>query len=102
MLYNILFKQNSLWNETISCLRTSSGKQDSFHLGSECLVKEHIQVCPQRKEGTANLISTGLHVPSKRTCLNVFKADKLANGSVLRTCLPHHLPLGFHGNFKAA
>jgi carotenoid cleavage dioxygenase len=102
MLFSIASKQNSLWNDTISCLHTGSGKQDNYHFGNEYLVEEHIPVCPKRKEGTGYLIGTALHVPSKRTCLNVFKASDLASGPLVRAWLPHHLPLGFHGNFKAA
>ena len=100
LLYQLSSSNSSIWSDTVSSLNLESGKRDSFDFGKEYLVEEHITVCPQKKEGTGYLIGTALHVPSKRTCLNVFKANNLADGPVARAWLSHHLPLGFHGNFK--
>ena len=47
------------------------------------------------------MIGTALHVPTKRTCLNIFNSESLSDGPIARAWLPHHLPLGFHGNFVA-
>ncbi len=101
-LYQLSSSHESLWSDTVSSLNIDTGKRDSFYFGKDYLVEEHITVCPGRKEGTGYLIGTALHFPSKRTCLNVFKADNLASGPIVRAWLSHHLPLGFHGNFKSA
>jgi all-trans-8'-apo-beta-carotenal 15,15'-oxygenase len=101
-LYQLSSSHNSLWSDTVCSLNLETGKQDSFDFGKDYLVEEHIIVCPKKVEGTGYLIGTALHVPSKRTCLNVFKADDLASGPMARAWLSHHLPLGFHGNFKHA
>ena len=53
-------------------------------------------------EGKGYLVGTALHIPSKRTCVNIFKVGKLSDGPICRAWLPHHLPLGFHGNFITA
>lgn len=101
-LYHLSSQHNSLWSDSVSSFNISTGKEDRFDFGPEYLVEEHISVCPKNKEGTGYLIGTALHVPSKRTCLNVFNANNIADGPIARAWLNHHLPLGFHGNFKAA
>lgn len=99
-LYHLSSNNDNMWSDSVNCFNASTGKHDTFTFGSEYLVEEHISVCPQNKEGTGYLIGTALHVPSKRTCLNIFHASNLAKGPIARAWLNHHLPLGFHGNFK--
>lgn len=101
-LYQISSTRGGLWDDTVCSINTDSGKQDSFDFGKDFLVEEHIPICPQQKEGTGYLLGTALHVPSKRTCLNVFNANDIAGGPITRAWLSHHLPLGFHGNFKSS
>jgi all-trans-8'-apo-beta-carotenal 15,15'-oxygenase len=100
-LYQLSSSHNSLWSDTVCSLNTESGQIDSYDFGQDYLVEEHITVNPQQKEGTGYLIGTALHVPSKRTCLTVFNADNIADGPIVKAWLSHHLPLGFHGSFKA-
>jgi len=100
-LYHLSSQHNSLWSDTVCSINIDSGKQDRYDFGSEYLVEEHVAVCPQQKEGTGYLVGTALHVPSKRTCVNIFAANNLTQGPLARAWLSHHLPLGFHGNFKA-
>ena len=95
-------KGHSLWSDTVSAIDTDSGKEQHYHFGHDYLVEEHVVVCPKKKEGTGYLIGTALHVPTKRTCLNVFSVENITSGPVARAWLPYHLPLGFHGNFKSA
>ncbi len=102
VLYHLSSEFDSIWSDTVSALNVNSGKEDKYSYGKDFLVEEHISICPQKKEGTGYLIGTALHVPSKRTCLNIFNANNLAQGPITRAWLPYHLPLGFHGNFKAA
>ncbi|WOH37802.1 carotenoid oxygenase family protein [Thalassotalea fonticola] len=100
-LYHLSSQRNSLWSDSVSSFNVSTGKEDRFDFGKEYLVEEHISVCPTNQEGTGYLIGTALHVPSKRTCLNIFNASSIADGPIARAWLNHHLPLGFHGNFIA-
>ncbi|KGJ95707.1 carotenoid oxygenase family protein [Thalassotalea sp. ND16A] len=101
-VYHLSSSNNSLWSDSVCSLNVDSGKQDKYDFGKDFLVEEHISVCPKNKEGTGYLIGTALHVPSKRTCLNIFKVENIADGPIARAWLSHHLPLGFHGNFNAA
>lgn len=99
---NLLYlgaKDHQLWSSKVCGLDTQNGNIDSFNYGDDFLVEEHIPVCQTKDEKSGYVIGTALHVPSKRTCLNVFQANQLSCGPVARAWLPYHLPLGFHGNF---
>ena len=100
-LYHLSSQEHSIWSDTVSRLDVNSGHLDQFKFGSDFLVEEHVTVCPKNKEGTGYLIGTALHVPSKRTCVNIFSANNLTQGPVARAWLSHHLPLGFHGHFQS-
>ncbi|MDO6428867.1 carotenoid oxygenase family protein [Thalassotalea sp. 1_MG-2023] len=100
-LYTIGSTETMLWNDTVSNYHISNGKIQQYVYGKDFLVEEHIAVSPTNKEGEGYLIGTALHVPSKRTCLNIFDVKALSNGPVCRAWLPYHIPLGFHGNFVA-
>ncbi|WP_286232604.1 carotenoid oxygenase family protein [Thalassotalea sediminis] len=101
-LYTVGSTNNGLWNDTVSKYNISTGKIQQYHYGKDFLVEEHIAVSPTNKEGEGYIVGTALHVPSKRTCLNIFDVKALSNGPVCRAWLPYHIPLGFHGNFVAA
>ncbi|MBB1321156.1 carotenoid oxygenase family protein [Shewanella sp. SR43-8] len=98
-LYHLSAKTNSLWSDTLSSLNTDTGAEQHYHFGEDYLVEEHISVCQKAIENTGYLIGTALHVPTKRTCLNIFAVNDLSSGPIARAWLPYHLPLGFHGNF---
>ncbi len=101
-LYHLSAHANSLWSDSLICLDTYNGNEQRYQYGDDYLVEEHIPVCPRGIEGTGYIIGTALHVPSKRSCLNIFSAADIGAGPIARAWLPYHLPLGFHGNFKAA
>ncbi|NMP30023.1 lignostilbene alpha-beta-dioxygenase [Thalassotalea sp. M1531] len=101
-LYHLSAKTDSLWSDSVACIDTQTGKEAVYEFGRDFLVEEHIPVCPKGIEGTGYVIGTALHVPSKRTCLNIFDASNVASGPIARAWLPYHLPLGFHGNFNPA
>jgi len=101
-LYHLSSTHDSLWSDTVCELNINTGKLASYDFGKGFLVEEHITICPQKKEGTGYLIGTALHVPSKRTCVNIFNVENISAGPVARAWLSHHLPLGFHGSFKSA
>ncbi|UCX04277.1 lignostilbene alpha-beta-dioxygenase [Shewanella glacialimarina] len=101
-LYHLSAKSSSLWSDTLSSLHIDTGATQHYHFGDDYLVEEHVSVCPKGVEGSGYLMGTALHVPTKRTCLNIFAANDLAAGPLARAWLPYHLPLGFHGNFMAS
>lgn len=101
-LYQLSSKQTSIWSDTVTGLNMNTGKLDSYDFGDDFLVEEHITICPTQKEGTGYLMGTALHVPTKRTCLNIFNIENISDGPIARAWLSHHLPLGFHGTFKAS
>jgi len=100
LLFTLSATDSQIWSDTVSCLNVETGKKDRFVYGDDYLVEEHISVSPTGKEGEGYLIGTALHVPSKRTCLNIFNANNLSSGPICRAWLPYHIPLGFHGNFN--
>ncbi|MCL1125609.1 carotenoid oxygenase family protein [Shewanella surugensis] len=101
-LFHLSASQHTLWYDTVCQLDISSEKEDSYHFGADFLAEEHINICPERNEKTGYLLGTALHVPSKRTCLNLFEANNLSASPIARAWLPYFLPLGFHGHFMAA
>ncbi|WP_159105305.1 carotenoid oxygenase family protein [Shewanella marina] len=93
---------NSVWSDSVVARNLDTGKEDRFDYGADYLVEEHIPISPNHNEDQGYLIGTALHVPSKRTCLNIFSKHDISAGPIARAWLPYHLPLGFHGNFIAA
>ncbi|MEP1386117.1 MAG: carotenoid oxygenase family protein [Paraglaciecola sp.] len=98
-LFHVTGDHDAFWNHAILGRELTSGKADKFDYGPEFLVEEHIPVCPTLSENHGYLIGTALHVPSKRTCLNVFDMNAISQGPLARAWLSYHIPLGFHGNF---
>jgi len=85
-------------------LDLDTGKTDEFDYGRDFLVEEHI-VVPDRsssQEGKGWVIGTALDVKQRKTVWSVFDAMNLSAGPLARATLPYALPLGFHGNFRAA
>ncbi len=101
-LFTLAANDNPIWNDTINCFDLLSGNKTSFNYGKDFLVEEHIPIATQGVNEQGYLLGTALHIPSKRTCLNIFKADRLNDGPICRAWLPYHMPLGFHGNFVAS
>ncbi|GEA12407.1 carotenoid oxygenase family protein [Alteromonas sp. KUL49] len=101
VLYHLSSQSGGVWSDTLSRLDLKTETYQHFHFGHDYLVEEHVPVGNALDERSGYLIGTALHVPSKRTCLNVFKADSVYDGPIARAWLPYHLPLGFHGNFVA-
>lgn len=94
--------ERNFWNDTVAQLDLHTQQQSQYCYGSDYLVEEHIPINPSGREGAGYLIGTALHIPTQRTCLNIFHAQRLEDGPVARAWLPYHLPLGFHGNFVAS
>lgn len=101
-LFHLSSNKTSLWSNSVVARDLNNDRIDQYKFGNEYLVEEHVPICPTGKEGVGYLIGTALHVPSKRTCLNIFNMAKVADGPIARAWLPYHLPLGFHGNFIAS
>lgn len=100
-LFTLSHTESKHWRDTVCCLDIETGKKQQFVYGKNFIVEEHIIVSQKAKEGSGYLMGTALHVPSKRSCVNIFKANRLDDGPVCRAWLPDFLPLGLHGNFKA-
>jgi carotenoid cleavage dioxygenase len=92
----------TLWTDCIRRINTQTGKIDEYDYGSDFQVEEHVPIANGPEEGSGYVVGTALHVKSKRTCINIFKASDLSSGPLMRAWLPYHIPLGFHGNFKKA
>ena len=92
-------KHSSFWNDSVACIDLSTQKQSQYYYGDGFMVEEHIPISRSPNEEAEFVIGTALHVPSKRTCVNIFNAGSLADGPLARAWLDHHLPLGFHGHF---
>lgn len=97
-LYHISTIENKIWNDAVCSYDLETGKQDMFCFGADYHVEEHIPIKPKNSKNIY-MIGTSLHVPTKRTCLNIFNAEAISKGPITRAWLPHHLPLGFHGCF---
>lgn len=89
----------NFWADSIRGIDTDSGSIDQFNYGSEFVVEEHSVIAINDKENY--LLGTALHLPSQRSCVNLFRAEQLAEGPIMRAWLPYFIPLGFHGNFVA-
>jgi all-trans-8'-apo-beta-carotenal 15,15'-oxygenase len=91
----------SHWYDAVRKINLRSGAVDRFVYGADYLVEEHVFVPRSQSapEGDGWLVGTALHWPSRRTCMNILKADRLSDGPVARVWLPMPAPLGFHGQF---
>ncbi|GMM86745.1 carotenoid oxygenase family protein [Pseudoalteromonas sp. MTN2-4] len=102
LLVTLSSVKSDVWSDAVRVINTNTGKQDTFVFGTDFLVEEHVIVDNTQKEGNGYLIGTALHLPSNRTCINIFKANRVSDGPICRAWLPGVIPLGFHGNFVAA
>lgn len=101
-LYFVSSGKSAVWHDTVCQFDRDSGQVKKFRYGADFIVEEHVPISPNNDEKYTYLIGTALHVPSQRTCLNVFNANALQDGPICRAWLPYHLPLGFHGEFVAS
>ena len=101
-LFSLSSTMDPDWLDTVVRIDQESGRQERYFYGEDFLVEEHIPISPDGKQGNGYLLGTALHLPSRRTCLNILREDALADGPVCRAWLPYHLPIGFHGKFVAA
>ncbi len=99
-IYTIGNKEKTLWSDCVRSINIETGKTDEYDYGSDFQVEEHVLTSAKAVERSGYLVGTALHIKSQRTCVNVFKADSLAAGPLMRAWLPYHIPLGFHGNFR--
>ena len=81
-----------------------TGAVDAYDYGPHAVAEEHVPV-PRpgsTREGEGWLVGTWLDWKAGVTRLSVFEAGDLAGGPLATASLPYALPLGFHGNFRAA
>ena len=101
-LFHVSSGKDKLWNNELVAIDLKTDNVSKFAFGNDYMIEEHIPICPTNEEGKGYLIGVALHVPSKSSCLNVFDMSRVQDGPMARAWLPHHLPLGFHGNFLAS
>lgn len=99
LLVTLSSVKSDVWSDSVRVININNGKQDTFVYGEDFLVEEHVIVDNTQQEGNGYLVGTALHVPSKRTCVNIFKVGHVSDGPICRAWLGQALPLGFHGNF---
>jgi all-trans-8'-apo-beta-carotenal 15,15'-oxygenase len=78
-----------------------SGKTTRFDYGDDFIVEEHLVVAKPggSRELDGWIVGTAFNAKQQKTCVSVFRADRVSDGPVARATLPYWLPLGFHGNF---
>ncbi len=88
----------------VSCLHREEDRLDSFHYPDTHLVEEHLLVPAPggRPDRGGWVIGTALDCKRRATELNLFDADRLADGPLASARLPYALPIGLHGTFVAA
>ncbi|KZN58433.1 carotenoid oxygenase family protein [Pseudoalteromonas luteoviolacea] len=101
-LFTLSSVQSDVWSDSVRRIDLNTEKQDIYTYGKDYLVEEHMLVNQGNKEQGGYLLGTALHIPSRRTCLNILRADDVSAGPICRAWLPHTMPLGFHGNFLPA
>lgn len=101
-LFHISCQANKFWNNELVAIDLKTERTTKYRYGDDFVIEEHIPICPTNEEGKGYLMGTALHIPSKRTCLNIFQMNNIEQGPITRAWLPYHLPLGFHGNFVRA
>lgn len=104
LLVHLVHPADRLWFSTVVCREVEDGAAQRFDYGPDYLAEEHIVV--PRPGGTAEgdgwILGTALHVPSRRTVLNLFETRRLSDGPLASAWLEFPLPLGLHGQFVAA
>lgn len=81
-----------------------SGKSDRYVFPREYSLEEHIPI-PRpgsTREGDGWLVGCAFNARTGKTEVNVFDAQRLAEGPLATAKLPYAIPLGFHGHFTAA
>lgn len=101
-LYFTQALHNSFWGTSVARMDWQTQTQSHYFYGDDFMVEEHIPVSLNNEKEAQFVMGTALHIPSKRTCLNLFNANRLSDGPIMRAWLPYHLPLGFHGAFIAS
>jgi all-trans-8'-apo-beta-carotenal 15,15'-oxygenase len=94
----------SVWHDGLVKMDLRTGRNQRFAFGDGWLAEEHVFV-PRpgaTREDDGWLVGTALNYKRAQTCLNVFRADHLADGPVARAWLDVAMPLGFHGQFVGA
>ncbi|MBQ4840128.1 carotenoid oxygenase family protein [Pseudoalteromonas luteoviolacea] len=98
-LFTLSSVESDVWSDSVRRINLDTDSQDLYTYGKDFLVEEHVLVDQNQNAKGGYLIGTALHIPSKRTCLNIFRAQHVADGPICRAWLNNAIPLGFHGNF---
>ena len=92
------------FHNAVRSVDLETGAMARYSFGPHVITEEHVVV--PKPDGTGEdaawLLGTALDTAARRTRLTVFDAAAVGDGPVMEAELPYALPLGFHGNFKAA
>jgi carotenoid cleavage dioxygenase len=96
--------QTNLFFHGLQVRNVENGTVTRYDYGLDTVVEEHIVIARpgSTRELDGWLVGTTFDIKKQRTCVNVFRADRVADGPMARAWLPYWLPLGFHGNFTHA
>lgn len=80
----------------------TSGAFRKWHAGARSAVAEPVFVAGGPGEGEGFLMTNVFDEVSGRSYLAILDAENVEAGPVARAHLPHHVPVGFHGQWVAA
>lgn len=93
----------SILYDSLACFDFVSGQRQLYTLPDGDVISEPVFVprSTQAPEGDGWLLAVAWRAQEGRSDLLVLDAMQLAAGPVATVCLPHRVPFGFHGNWRA-
>ncbi len=90
----------SWFHDGIAAIDMDTGRERRFHFGPRHAVGE--PVVTGGSDGDGFLLTQVHHGDSGKTFLAIFEAADVAAGPVAKLWLRHHVPVSFHGWWRAA
>lgn len=87
--------------DSVTRLNVDTGRAESYRYPDLEMAEEHLYL-PDRRHAPERhgwVLGTTLDANAGITRLNLFAADRLADGPIARASLPYAMPFGFHGKF---
>ncbi|WP_308605947.1 carotenoid oxygenase family protein [Massilia sp. DJPM01] len=93
----------SVLYDSLACFDFASGTRQLYALPAGDVISEPVFVArsAQSPEGDGWLLAVAWRAQEGRSDLLVIDATDVAAGPVATVCLPHRIPFGFHGNWRA-
>ena len=92
---------DTVWFNRVSTFNEETGDHQFFTYPATVFPEEHLYVPDPSKAAECGgwVLGTALDWQHQRHQLNIFDADRLAEGPVASARLPYPLPIGLHGKF---